>query len=145
MNDALPVESISLSRRQLMNFLAGTAVAATAGYALYPLAKFFVSPKEVTEGGGILAKDRFGNPIPTSQILAEPPGTRALVAGLAGEPTDLTVQDDGALSKRGIVDNCTHLGCTFPGIPGIRNFSVLVTGLSTTQKDLLSGGLHLCR
>ncbi len=120
MDDALSAES--LSRRQLMNFLAGTAVAATAGYALYPLAKFFVPPKEVTEGGGILAKDRFGNPIPASQILAEPPGTRALVAGLAGEPTYLTVQDDGMLSERGIVDNCTHLGCTFPWNPRDQEF-----------------------
>ncbi|MGD1899448.1 MAG: cytochrome b6-f complex iron-sulfur subunit [Phormidesmis sp.] len=58
-----------------------------------------------------------GNPIPASQILAESPGSRALVAGLAGEPTYLSVSEDGTLNNRGIVDNCTHLGCTFPWNP----------------------------
>lgn len=92
-------------------------MAVTTGYALYPVGKFFIPPKEVSEGGGILARDRFGNPIPASQILAEPLGTRALVAGLAREPTYLTVQGNGLLNERGIVDNCTHLGCTFPWNP----------------------------
>jgi cytochrome b6-f complex iron-sulfur subunit len=114
MDYAIPNESPSLSRRQLLNFLTGAAVAATAGSALYPIAQFFVPPREVTEGGGILAKDKLGNAIPASQILAEPIGTRALIAGLAGEPTYLTVNEDGSLNPRGIVDNCTHLGCTFP-------------------------------
>jgi len=126
MDDALSAEVPSLSRRQLMNFLAGTVVAATAGSALYPIGKFFVPPNEVSEGGGILAKDRFGNPIPASQILAEPLGTRALVAGLAGEPTYLTLQEDDAsntqINERGIVDNCTHLGCTFPWNPREQEF-----------------------
>ncbi|MEA5599181.1 cytochrome b6-f complex iron-sulfur subunit [Rivularia sp. UHCC 0363] len=114
MENTIPCEAPSLSRRQLLNFLTGATVAATAGSALYPIAQFFVPPREVTEGGGILAKDQLGNPIPASQILANPPGTRALIAGLAGEPTYLTVSEDGSLSLRGIVDNCTHLGCTFP-------------------------------
>lgn len=122
MDEALSTEIPSLSRRQLMNFLAGTAVAVTTGYALYPIGKFFIPPKEVSEGGGILAKDRFGKPIPASQILAESPGTRALVAGIAGEPTYLTLQDDGRLSERGIVDICTHLGCTFPWNPREQEF-----------------------
>jgi cytochrome b6-f complex iron-sulfur subunit len=89
MENAIPYEGLSLSRRQLLNFLTGAAVAATAGSALYPVAKFFIPPREVSEGGGILAKDKLGNPIPASQILANPPGTRALIAGLAGEPTYL--------------------------------------------------------
>jgi len=110
-------DSPSLSRRQLLNFLTGAAIAATAGSALYPAAKFFVPPQEVSESGGILAKDKLGNPIPASQILAEPPGSRALVAGLANEPTYLTVQADGSLATMGIVNNCTHLGCTFPWNP----------------------------
>jgi len=114
MEHAIPYENPSLSRRQLLNFLTGATVAATAGAALYPVAQFFAPPREVTEGGGILAKDKLGNPIPASQILAEPPGTPALIAGLASEPTYLTVNEDGSLSPRGIVDNCTHLGCTFP-------------------------------
>lgn len=112
----------SLSRRRLLNFLTGSAVAATVGPALYPVAKFFIPPSEVSESGGILAKDISGIPIPASQILAEPPGTRALIAGLAGEPTYLTLQEDGSLSKIGIVDNCTHLGCTFPWNPADQEF-----------------------
>lgn len=114
MDNSLPIESPSLSRRQLLNFLTGSVVAATASAAAYPLVKYFIPPKETTEGGAILAKDILGNPIPASQILAEPPGTRALVAGLAGDPTYLTVQTDGTIDGRGIVDSCTHLGCTFP-------------------------------
>ncbi len=117
MENTLPYDDSSLSRRQLLNFLTGATVAATAGAALYPVAQFLVPPREVSEGGGILAKDKFGHPIPASQILANPPGTRALIAGLAGEPTYLTVQADGSLGDHGIVDNCTHLGCTFPWNP----------------------------
>lgn len=112
----------SLSRRQLLNFLTGAVVATTVGSALYPAAKFFVPPQENAEGGAFLAKDIHGNIIPASQILAEPPGTRALVAGLAGEPTYLTVEADGILNPRGIVDNCTHLGCTFPWNPNDHQF-----------------------
>jgi cytochrome b6-f complex iron-sulfur subunit len=103
-----------MSRRQLLNFLTGAVVASTATGALYPIAKYFVPPAEGGEGGAVLAKDKLGHPIPASQILAEPPGTRALVAGLAGEPTYLIVRENSTLDDRGIVDNCTHLGCTFP-------------------------------
>ncbi|MEB3212676.1 MAG: cytochrome b6-f complex iron-sulfur subunit [Leptolyngbyaceae bacterium] len=104
----------SLSRRQVLNFLTGATVAATVGAALYPAAQMFVPPSEVSDDGGILAKDQHGTPIPASQLFAEPPGTRALIAGLAGEPTYLTVTDQGTLDPMGIVNNCTHLGCTFP-------------------------------
>ncbi|ACK70128.1 Plastoquinol--plastocyanin reductase [Gloeothece citriformis PCC 7424] len=114
MENNLPIENPSLSRRQLLNFLTGAVVATTAGASLYPALKFFIPPQEKTQGGAILAKDVLGNPIPAGQILANPAGTRALVAGLAGEPTYLTVRDDGTLHPWGIVDNCTHLGCTFP-------------------------------
>ncbi|NJM68208.1 MAG: cytochrome b6-f complex iron-sulfur subunit [Acaryochloris sp. RU_4_1] len=113
-DDKLFSESPSLSRRQLLNFLTGSVVAITTGSVLFPAAKFFIPPSEENEGGAVLAKDIHGKPIPAQQILANPPGTRALIAGLAGEPTYLTVQEDGTLSKIGVVDNCTHLGCTFP-------------------------------
>jgi len=103
----------SLSRRQFLNFLTGSAVAVTAASAAYPAAKFFMAPAEGTGDGAILAKDKLGNPIPASQILKEAPGSRALVAGLAGEPTYLTVTENG-LDETAIVNNCTHLGCTFP-------------------------------
>ena len=118
--NSLPSDGPSLSRRQLLNFLTGAVVASTAGAALYPVAKFFLPPAESSAGGGILTKVKLGQPIPASQILAEPPGTRALIAGIAGEPTYLTVRADGSLDPVGIVDNCTHLGCTFPwnGIDG---------------------------
>ncbi|OKH21733.1 cytochrome b6-f complex iron-sulfur subunit 1 [Hydrococcus rivularis NIES-593] len=122
MAESVPLESPSMSRRQLLNFLTGAAVAATATAALYPAAKFFVPPAQESEDGSILAKDINGNLIPASQILAEPPGTRALVAGLAGEPTYLTVREDGTLHPWGIVDNCTHLGCTFPWNPNENQF-----------------------
>lgn len=114
MDNSLPIDNPSMSRRQLLNFLTGSVIASTAGAALYPVAKYFVPPAESNEGGAIIAKDVLGNPIPASQILSEPPETRALVAGLAGEPTYLTLKEDGTLDNVGIVDNCTHLGCTFP-------------------------------
>jgi cytochrome b6-f complex iron-sulfur subunit len=118
MDNTFPLDDPpSLSRRQLLNFLTGATVAATVGSALYPAAKFMMPPTAATAGGGLMAKDKLGNPIPASQILAEPPGTRALVAGLAGEPTYLTVTDNGSIDAMGIVDNCTHLGCTFPWNP----------------------------
>lgn len=122
MEENFYLESPSVSRRQLLNFLTGATIAATAGASLYPAAKFFVPPKEVGENGSILAKDIKGNLIPASQILAEPPGTRAAIAGLAGEPTYLTVQEDGTLHPWGIVNNCTHLGCTFPWNPNDNQF-----------------------
>jgi cytochrome b6-f complex iron-sulfur subunit len=109
-----PGQSPSLSRRKLLNFISGAAVAATAGAALYPAAKYFVPPKEGNGDGSMIAKDKMGHPIPASQILSEPVGTRALVTGLDGEPTYLTVREGKTLDELGIVDNCTHLGCTFP-------------------------------
>lgn len=123
MDNSLPLEAPSLSRRQFLNFLSGATVAATAGAALYPVSKFFVPTAEATGvGGTILAKDILGNKIPATQILAEPPGSRALVAGLAGDPTYLIVREDNTLDSIGIVDNCTHLGCTFPWNPMDQQF-----------------------
>lgn len=117
MDDSLAFDPPSRSRRQLLNFLTGAVVASTAGSALYPALQFFVPPSEGGVGGRILAKDKLGTPIPAAQILAEPPGTRALIAGLAGEPTYLVVQSDQTLHPIGLVNNCTHLGCTFPWNP----------------------------
>lgn len=114
MEDSFSIHTSNLSRRQLLNFLTGSVVAATAASALNPTLKFFIPPDEGTVGGAILAKDILGQPIPVAQILAEPLGTRALVAGLAGEPTYLTVIEGNTLNPIGVVDNCTHLGCTFP-------------------------------
>jgi cytochrome b6-f complex iron-sulfur subunit len=140
MDNALPLEGPSLSRRQLLNFLTGATVAATAGAALYPVAQYFLPPKEVSEGGGVLAKDKLGNPIPASQILAEPPGSRALIAGLAGEPTYLTVNADGTLDARGVVDNCTHLGCTFPWNPVDQQFQCPCHGSRYTSEGVVVRG-----
>lgn len=115
MDTSLPLESPSLSRRQLLNFVTGATIAASSGSALYVAGKFFMPPIEKMGAGGfIVAKDILGNPIPATQILAEVPGSRALVAGVGGEPTYLTVNEDHTLDSIGILDNCTHLGCTFP-------------------------------
>ena len=122
MEENFSLESPSMSRRQLLNFLTGAVVAATAGAVISPAATFFVPPQEAGEDGSILAKDINGNLIPASQILEKPIGTRALVAGLAGEPTYLTVQEENILHPWGIVDNCTHLGCTFPWNPNDKQF-----------------------
>jgi cytochrome b6-f complex iron-sulfur subunit len=98
MDSSLPPEIPSLSRRQLLNFITGGAVAVTAVPALYVAGKFFLPPVEETgAGGAMIAKDILGNPIPASQILAEVPGSRALVAGLGGEPTYLIVKEDHTL------------------------------------------------
>lgn len=87
------IESPSLSRRQLLNFFSGSALAVTAGGALYPTLRYFTPLQEGSVDGAILAKDKLGHSIPAAQLLAEPPGTRALVAGVAGKPTYLTVQE----------------------------------------------------
>jgi cytochrome b6-f complex iron-sulfur subunit len=114
MESNLEFEQSSISRRQLLNFLTGAVVATTAGTAAYPVVKFFLPPSENSGDGTIIAKDKIGKIILASQILAEPIGTRALIAGIAGEPTYLTVEAGKKLHPWGIVDNCTHLGCTFP-------------------------------
>lgn len=45
MDNTFPLDDPpSLSRRQLLNFLAGATIAATAGSALYPVAQFMVPP-----------------------------------------------------------------------------------------------------
>lgn len=112
----------SMSRRQLLNFMTGAAIASTAGASLYPVIRYFIPPAERTLNGAIQAKDQNGTPIPASQILQASPGTRALVAGLAGEPTYITVLDPETLDIKGVVDNCTHLGCTFPWNPRDQQF-----------------------
>ncbi len=112
--ESLPLEYPSMSRRQLLNFLTGAVLATTASSVIYPITKFLVTPSEKNEGGSIVAKDRLGKPIPASQILTKPIGTVALIAGLEGEPTYLVVKEEGKLDNIGIVNNCTHLGCTFP-------------------------------
>jgi cytochrome b6-f complex iron-sulfur subunit len=140
LDNTLPLESPSLSRRQLLNFLTGATVAAATGAALYPVAQYFLPPKEVSEGRGILAKDKLGNPIPASQILAEPPSSRALIAGLAGEPTYLTVNADGMLDPMGIVNNCTHLGCTFPWNPIDQQFQCPCHGSRYTPEGVVVRG-----
>ena len=77
MDNSLSLDTPSLSRRQLLNFLTGAVVASTAVGGAYPLAKSLFPPTEDGEAGVIIAKDQYGNPIPASQILAEAPGTRA--------------------------------------------------------------------
>ncbi|MEM9568110.1 MAG: cytochrome b6-f complex iron-sulfur subunit [Cyanobacteria bacterium P01_E01_bin.34] len=123
MESRLNIESDSLSRRTFLNFLTGTALATTAGAILYPIAETLSPPAEQTgRGGAVPARDKVGHEIPASQILSEAPSSRALVAGLAAEPTYLTVLDDGTLDECGLVDNCTHLGCTFPWNPQAQQF-----------------------
>lgn len=116
MTQSIPFEfeEPSIPRRKLLNFLMGSTLAATTGAVLYPAVRYIIPPSEAQQDGSIYAKDKRGQLIPASQILSEPVGTRALVAGLAGEPTYLTVLENRTLDPMGIVNNCTHLGCTFP-------------------------------
>ena len=114
MENSLEFGSPTLSRRKLLDFPTGATLATAAGMALYPAAKVFVPPAEKTGvGSAVLAKDKLGNQIPASQILVEPPSTRALVAGVAAEPTYLTVQTDRTLSDHGIVDKVHPSGMYF--------------------------------
>ncbi len=123
MDTSLLLEGPSLSRRQLLNFLTGAAIAVPVSSALYVAGKFLIPPVEQAGlGGAIVAKDILGNPIPATQILAEVPGSRALVAGIGGEPTYLIVNEANTLDSIGILDNCTHLGCTFPWNPNDQQF-----------------------
>lgn len=140
MDRTVSFESPSMSRRQLLNFMTGAVVATTVGSALYPAAKFLMPPSEMKEGGGVLAKDKHGIPIPASQLSAYPPGTRALIAGLAGEPTYLTVKVDGTLDRVGIVNNCTHLGCTFPWNPLDEQFQCPCHGSRYTSDGVVVRG-----
>lgn len=118
-----PLDPPSPSRRRFLNFLTGAAVATTASSVLYPAGQFLIPPREsLGDNGSVLAKDSLGNLIPAAQILAEPPGSRALVAGLAGEPTYLVVNEAQQLDPIGLVNSCTHLGCTFPWNPNDLEF-----------------------
>jgi cytochrome b6-f complex iron-sulfur subunit len=47
MTKSLPLETPSMSRRQLLNFLTGAVVATTATGVLYPVTKFFIAPTEI--------------------------------------------------------------------------------------------------
>ncbi len=145
MDNSSAIAAPSLSRRQLLNFLTGTTVAITASAGLYAVGKFLVPPAEKTgAGGGIIAKDVMGNPIPASQILAEAPGTRALVAGLAGDPTYLVVKEDGSLDTIGLVDVCTHLGCTFPWNSNEEQFQCPCHGSRYHPDGSVARAPHLC-
>ncbi len=68
--DNFALENPSLSRRQLLNFLTGATVAATATGVMYPAARFLIPPKEAREDGSIIAKDKLGNAILARQILS---------------------------------------------------------------------------
>jgi len=70
MDTSLPIESPSLSRRQLLNFITGATVTATAGSALYVANRFFIPPVEKTGvRRAMIAKDILENPIPALQTL----------------------------------------------------------------------------
>lgn len=65
---------------------------------------------------------------------------RALIAGIAGEPTYLTLEEDGTLSDRGLVDSCTHLGCTFPWNPTAEQFQCPCHGSRYTPDGSVERG-----
>lgn len=93
----------SIPRRQILNFFTGAAVA----LCLNSISKS-ISVK-ATEA--IIAKDNQGNPLSAQEILAQPPGTKILIAGLRGDPTYLTISDEGTLQPWGVVNICPHAGC----------------------------------
>ena len=113
----------SLGRRQFMNLLTFGAVTGVALGALYPVVRYFISPREAGLSGGALALDELGNPIAASGWLAShPEGDRSLVQGLKGDPTYLIVEGEGAIGAIGLNAICTHLGCVVPWNSGENKF-----------------------
>ena len=91
--------------------------------ALYPVVRYFISPREAGLSGGALALDELGNPIAASGWLAShPEGDRSLVQGLKGDPTYLIVEGEDAIGVIGLNAICTHLGCVVPWNSGENKF-----------------------
>lgn len=107
-------QSPRISRKQLLNFCSGALLGIS-------LSKMQQSQQEnraipavtAAEDNSILAQDDQGNPILAEQILAASPGSRIMVVGFNDEPVYLTVKEDGNLQPWGLVNICTHMGCTF--------------------------------
>ena len=89
-----------IARRRFLDYLTGTAFAALAGSAFYPIAKFLVPPKvkEVTQGSVIVGK---------ASALAPNTGKIFL---FGGKPAIVVRTPSGEV--RAFTAICTHLACT---------------------------------
>lgn len=102
-----------MSKRVVLNLLLAGALSLPAAGLLGPYARFFVPPQSsfVSENA-VVAKDEKGNDVAVTEwVEAHPAGSRALVQGLKGDPTFLTIRNDVALADFAINAVCTHMGC----------------------------------
>ncbi len=115
-------EAPSPSRRLFLSTLLGGSVSAVALGALYPVVRYFIPPSAGGGDRGVIAKDKIGNPVNVSDLLAEHSGTdRILAQGLKGDPTYMVI-NDGQLESYGLNAVCTHLGCIVPWNAGENMF-----------------------
>ncbi|UFP95262.1 cytochrome b6-f complex iron-sulfur subunit [Gloeobacter morelensis] len=119
-------QEIPMSRRQLLSFVTGGAIAATTAATLYPVVLYFLPPSTAGGGEGVAAKDKEGKDISVSKLLAAvTPGERVLTLGLdvnGGDATYIVINDQKEVANFGINAVCTHLGCVVPWDNGAKQF-----------------------
>eukprot|EP00270_Netrium_digitus_P012263 TRINITY_DN3969_c0_g1_i1.p1 TRINITY_DN3969_c0_g1~~TRINITY_DN3969_c0_g1_i1.p1 ORF type:complete len:227 (-),score=31.68 TRINITY_DN3969_c0_g1_i1:397-1077(-) len=112
-----------MNRRNLMNLILAGGIALPGGAVLGGWLFSLVPPGSGGTGGGVVAKDAFGNDVTSTGWLASHlPNDRSLAEGLKGDPTYLVVEADGQLAPYGVNAVCTHLGCVVPWNPAENKF-----------------------
>lgn len=115
-------EAPSMGRRQALSALLGGSVGVVVLGALYPTIRYFTPPSEGGGDSGVLAKNKLGNPVVVSDLLAEHGNTdRVLAQGLKGDPTYVVI-NGGEVANYGLNAICTHLGCVVPWNAGENMF-----------------------
>ncbi|CAI5459411.1 unnamed protein product [Closterium sp. Yama58-4] len=112
-----------MTRRNIMNLILAGAVAVPGTAVLGGWLYVLVPPSSGGSGGGIVARDAFGQEITAERWLkTHGPGDRTLAEGLKGDPHYLVVENDGQLAPYGVNAVCTHLGCVVPWNPAENKF-----------------------
>ncbi len=115
-------EAPSPSRRLFLSTMLGGSISMVALGALYPVVRYFIPPSTGGADKGVVAKDKMGNPVEISEVLANHPNTdRVLAQGLKGDPTYIVI-NDGQIADYGLNAVCTHLGCIVPWNAGENMF-----------------------